>query len=378
MNIGELFINLGIKGSEKTIGALTNIKEGLGKLTSTSLEAKAALIGAAYAFDRLMAASGQYGTNLTNFAAVINMSRKELQQYEYVARQVGSTNEAMDSTFLGLQQQILKKTTTGQGMSSLFMMGKVLGGIPSLDRYKDNPKAFFEEVIVPYAKKEKSKSWLYQNLSELGFSKEIIRGLEEGKFNAANYAKAPFYSDASVKQLDKNRAALSNLATKVEMAFGNFNAKYGGPLIKDLGIATDKILKLGEAFVRLGESAKVLKAIGLIFEGWGKIFDGIRETIEMVQDKNKREQVGDTAKGVGLQMLRDMHGEGNQVFHLKDLFDWIMHGSAQTAPAGGGNVTIQNQNLNFQHDGRDHGANKASHKDAAKAAHGQMMKKGNQ
>src|ERR1700744_4238817 len=103
MDIGSLFLNLGIKGSEKTVGALTDVKKGLGELGSMSLEAKAGIVAAMYALEQLFATSGKAGTDLTNFNAITGESVKTLQQYQYAARQVGVSNQEVEGSFKTLQ-----------------------------------------------------------------------------------------------------------------------------------------------------------------------------------------------------------------------------------------------------------------------------------
>ena len=99
MNIGELFVNIGIKGTEKTIQALGNVKSGLGAVASTSLEVKAAIIGAIYALERLISTSADMGMSLANFKILFGNSTKELQQFQNAGREVGLTFEETASKY---------------------------------------------------------------------------------------------------------------------------------------------------------------------------------------------------------------------------------------------------------------------------------------
>src|SRR5581483_1123829 len=97
--VGDLFVELGIRGSEKTISAFTNVKQEMGGLASMSLEVKAAIVGALYALEQLVAHSNALGTNLATTSTVLGVSAKTLQQYGYAALQVGSNLEEVEGSF---------------------------------------------------------------------------------------------------------------------------------------------------------------------------------------------------------------------------------------------------------------------------------------
>jgi hypothetical protein len=160
MKIGELFVSLGIKDSGKTVSTLTNVRKGLNDTASSALQARVALIGALYAFERLMSQSGQAGTNLTNFNALLGVSAQTLQQYQYAARQAGVSNEEVEGTFKSLQGT-MTKTLMGEGApKGLARVAQLTGGMTAQDvkRFAEQPQLLIQK-LQEYAAKEPTQDF---------------------------------------------------------------------------------------------------------------------------------------------------------------------------------------------------------------------------
>lgn len=283
MDIGSLFINLGIKGSEKTLEQVSNVKKGIGDVASTSLEAKAALVGAMYALEQLFATSGRAGTDLTNFNAVTGESVKTLQQYQYAARQVGVSNESVASTFKTLQDQMTNAAFLGKGgPAGMAHVAQVLHeNFSQIDvqKFAKSPELLLQK-LQQYAAKETNIGLRNATLKSFGLGDEMIAALTRQAFRPEVLKKAPTYSDSEVKQLDKANIAWSNLGNKIQMAVGHFNAMHGEALVRDISMIVTQVLKLTEAFIKLAEKIHLFQGIGKVFEGWGKIFGAINSTVD--------------------------------------------------------------------------------------------------
>ncbi len=335
MNIGELFINLGIKGSEKTIGALTSVSKGMGEAKNMSLEAKAGIIGAMYALERMFAASGAAGTGLTNFNAILGVSAQTLQKYQYAARQMGVANGEVEGTFKSLQS-VITKSLMGQAPTGLARLANVVGDISSADmlRFQQNPELLIQK-LQQYAQKEKNVGLRNEVLRSFGVGDSMIAAMARGGFNPGAINRAPTYGDKEIAALDRANIAWANLGNKIEMAVGHFNAKHGGQLVRDISMITEKVVILVESFVKLAESVKVFQLIGKAFEGWGKIFDGLN---------------GLVGKGGLSGFLKEMPGTFQAIGE-----DLMANTLMPVMPAPGANQTFNtNINNNFQHDGKDH------------------------
>lgn len=299
MQIAELFINLGVKGSEKTIGAIAGLQKGLKETASTSLEAKAAIVGAMYALERLFATSGQVGTDLTNFNALMGGGMTQtLQRYQYAARQVGISNQELSRSFVGL---------TELSTNTLLGKTKIAGAAYVADRTKTDlnplllaasqghPEQLLQKLQEFAQHNELSAGFRNNVLKSFGLSDNMVAGLVRGAFSPANLNAAPTYSDKELGQLDKANIAWSNLGNKIEMAIGHLNAKFGPALVKDITQIVDKLIPLGESLVKLGEALHVVEGIKKAFDGWSIIIkaitDGVKEITGLLDDPKWAEKL---------------------------------------------------------------------------------------
>ncbi len=287
MNIAELFVNLGVKGSEKTVGAIANLQKGLKETASTSLEAKAAIVGAMYALERLFATSGKAGTDLTNFNTLMGGGMiQTLQKYQYAARQVGISNEEMEGTFKSLSD-LSAKTLLGKARpeGAAYVANRTKTDLnPLLKAAADGHPELLLQKLQQFAQMEKNIGMRNQVLKSFGLGDNMIAGMARNAFTPQALRKAPTYSDKEVGALDKANIAWSNLGTKIEMAVGHFNAQHGGQLVKDISAITDKVLAMAEAFAKFADKVELFKGIGKIFEGWGYIFNGITDAVTTLEE----------------------------------------------------------------------------------------------
>lgn len=349
MNVGELFVSLGVKGTDKTIQAFTQVKTGLGDVASLSIEAKAGILGALYAFEHLTAASGAAGTNLTNFNALTGISTQNLQQWQYAARQAGVSADEMNSSMKGVQSA-MTNMLLGNGQPAGF--GAVASRV-GLDANKLRDTQYVLQQLQKYAQSVPPE--LANNiLKSFGLGEGVVAGMIRNKFTPGALAKAPTYSNREIGALDRANIAWSNLGNKIEMAVGHFNAAHGGQLVKDIDHITTQVIKLAEAFIKLAETIHVFEGLGKIFEGWSKIFESINFFADALGgDKKKQGVIGEN--------MRALIGPAPII--------------PNTSTQKNNNINI-NQNLNFQHDGKDHKKTGESVHHAVKGAFRQMPQNG--
>lgn len=266
MVVAELFVNLGIKGADKTFSAMVNVQQGLKGMASTSLEAKAAIIGAMYALEQLFAKSGAAGTGLTNFSALVGMDTKTLQQYQYAARQMGVTNEETAQTFKTLQEN-MTKISLGQGTPALFgHVSLMLGSFTDkdIDKFMKNPELLLQK-LQDFAQKEKRIGIRNQALSAFGVGPNMSAALARGAFKPQTLSKAPIYGEGEIRALDRANIAWSNLNNMIQMAIGHINAAHGGQLVKDFGIIVNIGFKIVDVILKIVEKIHLFEAIDNIF-----------------------------------------------------------------------------------------------------------------
>ncbi len=283
MNIAELFVNLGIKGSEKTVGALTNIKKGLGETASMSLEAKAGIVAAMYALERLFAASGAMGTGLTNFNALTGLSTKQLQQWQFAARQAGVSGDEMAGTFKAVQAAMSTLLRGGGAPSGLGMVANAVG----LDQKRLRDTAYVLEQLQKFAQKM-PKDMGNLDLKSFGLSENVIAAMRRNAFTPDVMAKAPTYSENEIGALDRANIAWSNLGNKIQMAIGHFNAKHGGQIVKDISMMTDSVLKLAEALQKVADKFGLLETVGQGIEGIANTLKLVNEIADKISGKESK------------------------------------------------------------------------------------------
>ena len=274
MNIAELFVNLGIKGGDKTVGTLGNVKKGLGEVSSMSLEAKAGILAMMYGLEQMMSKSGAAGTGLTNFAALTGLSAKTLQQYQFAARQAGVSSEELTGSLKGVQNS----------MSNMLLGKSIPEGMGIVSRLTNFDPAKARDTFYVMQKLQEAAQKMPKDvgnnmLKSFGLSEGTIAAMRRNAFTPEMLGKAPTYSDKEISSLDKSNIAWSNLGNKIEMAMGHFNAAHGQQLVNDISKITDAVLKMITAFETLAEKLKLFAVIGKVFEGWEMIFKGVNEGV---------------------------------------------------------------------------------------------------
>lgn len=361
MNIAELFVNLGIKGSEKTIGALGGVKKGLGEVSAMSLEAKAGILAAMYGLERMMAASGAAGTGLTNFAALTGLSSQTLQRWQYAARQAGVSGEELTGSLKAVQNSMTNMLLGKGAPEGLGIVAKAVGFDASKAR-----DSFYVMEQLQKAAQALPKDVGNNVLKSFGLSEGTIAAMRRNAFNPKAFAKADIYSAKEQGSLDKSNIAWSNLGDKIEKAIGHFNAAHGTALVKDISKIADEIFKLIGAFEKFAEKIKLFDVIDQIFKGWGMIFDGLNSGIDKLTGYfgNAGKENGLTDKKGNLKkdpvsMLSDWIG--NKVDdYQKYMDDTSPYVSRPAQHQTAGNTTI-NQTITHHGDAKDTKAVKDLH-----------------
>ena len=299
MNVGELFVNLGIKGSEKTIGALTSVKKGLGDIGSTSIEAKAAIFGMLYGLERLMAASGATGVNLLNFTAFTGQSAKELQQWQYAARQAGVSADELQGSVQGVFNSMANIRMGKGAPEGLALVAKYAGGVDS-KKYQDT-FYMMDKIQTAIQKMDPQMSAIVAK--SFGLSQNVIAAMKQNSFNPEMLAKAPTLSVRQEKGLRASQVAFANLGAEVEMEMARFNAKHGAELAGQVKPIIEAMLKLGEAAVKLAEAVGAFHIVTSAIEGFTTVLNSLGDNGVLNTMKNigegLAELVTDTAETAG-------------------------------------------------------------------------------
>lgn len=262
-----------VKISDKVQNGFKMLSSGLKSLTTLSFEAKAAIVGALYAFQQLASRSNEAGTNLKNFSALTGISAQTLQQYQYAARQVGVSNEAVESTFESLQSA-MAKLSMGQGAPAGFaQFATTMGGITQddINAFMRNPELLLKK-LQEYAQKEKRIGIRNEVLSSF-VGKDMAAALAQNAFRPDVLSKAPTYSDREIGNLARVAAIWSNLSESIRKAVGHFNAMHGDKLAAIARTVVDIGLGLADIVVNLVD--------------WNSIFNTLKDGVSWLKSNIK-------------------------------------------------------------------------------------------
>lgn len=348
MTVGELFVNLGIKGSDKVGKELKNVKDGLGDVKGMSLEAKAAIIGVIYGLEKMMSSSAQMGTSLTNFTELTGMSAQSLQQWQYAARQAGVSSDELTGSLKSVQSSMTNMLLGKGAPEGLAMVANKVGFDPS--RARDT--LYVMQQLQKFAQSV-PKDVGNNMLKSFGLSEGTISAMRRNAFRPDVFQKAPTYSDKEIGQLDKTNVAWSNLGNKIEMAIGHLTAKHGLSIVKDIERMTTGVLKLADALATLSEKSKVFIAIGWAAQQVANVMGLMSVGIDDVTGSHKK---GDNEKifGKDSAISKALNWRDSIDKSFGDFLKQGVSPNLRSQPSAKSEHVEINQTLQFQHDGKDH------------------------
>ena len=288
MNIGEMFLSIGVKGTDKSVKDLKAVHGAIGDIRDTSFGAKTAIMGMVYGLEQLMSGAMNTGTGITQFANSTGMGVKYIQDLKYAMLDFVVSGDEVESTLKGLQTRI-SGMRTNQGTAPLF--GTFMQAV-GFDQNKLTDMPYLMQKISEYSKMPDTfdKRMFMQGIG-IGdnFTSAFVENAKRGKkaFNFENLPSSPVgYSEKQASSLMSQQAHWSKIYAKFQHGLGQVLAKHGDSGMVQLEHIADKILKVTEAFVGLAEKLHV--------------FQGIAHTLEFIEAILKRMTPMDTTeKGRG-------------------------------------------------------------------------------
>lgn len=364
MNVGELFVSLGVKGADQSAKAVEGVRKGLGEVRSMSLEAKAAIIGVVYGLESLMSNSAKTGTDLSNFAATTDLSVQSLQQWQYAARQAGVSNEELASSVKSVQQN-MTNVAMGKGkIEGLSMVANMVG----IDESKKLDPFYIMQQLQKFSQMVPA-SVASNMVKSFGVSEGTFAAMRKNMFTPEMFRKAPTYSDKQINQLNKVDVAWSNLGTKIKMAMGNFTSKHGMQLVKDVTVLVDLMVKLAETLVTIGEKLKVFE----VFKDTIKLInESLTGVVSLMGGDVKASEIGGAIGSLFTKDFTSKNSKDSEAKYQQQLLNRIspkVNAPNSSQNVNNHEVTINN---NYSHDGKDgHKVGKEIHK-SIKDAYYQM------
>jgi len=260
MTIAELFVKIGVKGGDQAKKAFSEVDKGIRGVQSSSLAAKAAIVGVIYALQRMSSSSAKMGTTLNNFSASTGLSAKKLQEWQYAGQQVGISNEAIQSSVQGVQDSIVKMRL---GLGSPMGLSQLID-LTGFDTTKADDTFYVLEKLQELS--QKVKPAVGKTLIDSFGAGAMFTGFRQNAFRDDVFKRAPILSDKEISNLAKVDAGWKNFFQKFNMSVARLNAKFGPKLIVDLQMVADKFLMLTDAVIRLAKEMKLFDKLGTVIE----------------------------------------------------------------------------------------------------------------
>ena len=161
MNIGELFVKIGIKGGKESIATMSQLK-------NTTVAAKAAVLGLVVAFAKMSQEARKFAMNMEVFEANTGLSGQTLQKMSWQAAQAGVSLENMAGTLQTIQS-MSKQIALGEGNIKPFQM---LG----IDSQQD-PVKILNDIGNAIRRNQKDPAMIRQIVDDFGISNELYYAL---------------------------------------------------------------------------------------------------------------------------------------------------------------------------------------------------------
>lgn len=266
------------KPSDKLQKGLKGVGAGLEEVASMGFAAKAAILGALYGFEQMIAQSNKTATALTNFSALTGVSTQVVQQYEYAARQVGISSEEIQGTFAGLQEK-MTQVHLGTGKPAGFELFAASMGVSAKDveEYMKHPDLLMNK-LQQYANKEKDIGKRNMVLESF-VGKNVTAGMARNAFAPDVLKRAPVMSDREVKAVDQVAAMWRNLNWEIQRSIMGFNAAHGGQIANVFRMLVELGLKLADIILKIAEKFHLFEILGHLFDMVNKEANGVLDTV---------------------------------------------------------------------------------------------------
>ena len=264
MTAGELVVNIVLKGGEKAKETFEGLNKGVKSVASSSLEAKAALVGAVYALDRLISSAGQQGSTLTQFINLTGQSAEALQRWKLAFQHTGGAAEDMQGSIQSVYQALVKQNA---GLGTIAGFGFVNNAMNmDMSKVRKNDVFYVMDQLKQFANSARGMSGIGTDMMKtFGLSDSVISGLRNKDFDPSKVSKGLIIGDAEREKLNRMNMSLNDFWQSLKR-FGTSETEIFGPtVVQNLNAALHTIEKLTAAFNKMTGMQKGLGVIvGLI------------------------------------------------------------------------------------------------------------------
>lgn len=359
MVVGELLINLGIKGAEAAGRSLFVINNQVKDLASNSLAAKAAVVGVIYGLERMTSLAGKTGMGLQQFSYATGLSTEMLQKWQYAGAQFGVTGEEMAGTVKSVQDAMTNMLLGKGAPEGMGLLASKVGFDPARARdtfYVMEKLRQFAQSVPPDVGRNLMRSF--------GISDTMFQFMAKSK---QDMDKMPVgLSNGTIKELARIEVAWSRFWTKMKNFGFGLVASHGGGFISELSHAANETIKIAKSFDELlkrSQGIQVLAAaIGAIaLVSFAPLTASIVALMTILAELDKKDsninKRIDKRGGVGNWFMQEiMGGEnyGKQWDRLKNgnFKDFLIGTPPNIGNGGSGEVKMEN-NVHIHTESKD-------------------------
>lgn len=279
MNIGELFVTLGITGAPKVKKDLNSVGAEMRGLTKRGLAVFTAIAGISYGLKQLSSAATNSGNRLTKFSNLTGLSAEKLQAWQYIARQSGVAADEVTANVESISSAISDMIKTGQFSGEFLRIAE----ITNIDPSKLEDTFYILEKFREFTKSGLPVGQVNSILQPF-LSQDLIQALRSNDMTIDQVPKSALMSSGAAKRLQGLQIAGANLQNKLENSVAKVLAEVGPELIRKLNALIPVLTDLTKAvLLSIGNFAEFASdpggqiknaATGLMEPGvWKQIFE---------------------------------------------------------------------------------------------------------
>ena len=335
MQIGELFINIGLEGADSAKTAFNDIRKGLNETASAALKVTATLTGALYAFREFTKQSTEAGLGLVKFNNYTGLSEDSLQRWQQLGIASGVAAERMTSDITELQEKMTQMILSGGNPATIEALANTVG----FDVNKARDTNYVLAKVREYALKTKDIPDIANKVLQPFVSRDLIQAFRTSTFDLQkDFDPRRAYTSGQAQQLAQMEIGWNKMMDRIQHEIGRFQLRFGPNVLKQLTTETiPALIEFFNSLATLLQRMQALHGLQSVIKGWSQLF---KLGSEAIGEENRKPT-----------KARDLLG-------ASPLGALAILGASAVAKLGGGGAPVQlHTEVNVTLGGPDLGAN---------------------
>lgn len=290
--VGELFIQLGIKGTDVVGKGIEGAKNGMEGLASAAGEASLAILGVVAGLEETFRRTGAQAHDMMALGDATGITVEKLGGLRNAFRQFGGENE-LASTLQAIQK-VQTDISRNKGVSG--EQGQFFTQTHAdMKRFKEDSVYALElgrQLVQSMPKNTASEiGKIQQLLASVGMSgNNTYSMLLRAKKDFTNLKPGDVIGTGETRSLNASYIGIKNVLDKIEKFAAHKSAIFGPDFVKNLTMVTENILKLVSALSDVGEKLKIFETIGNVFKGFGELAGDTATILEAALGNKKAQK----------------------------------------------------------------------------------------